>query len=63
MAAITWPGEVIPALTSAWPTSRITATTTYISAFMTGFMKAKIVSTFSWVLISSSLALPKRSFS
>ena len=28
-----------------------------------GFMKANIVSTRSWVFISSSLALPKRSFS
>ena len=57
------PEELRPAPTSAWPISRISATTTYISAFTAGFMKAKMVSTFNWVLISSTLALPKRSFS
>ena len=38
-------------------------TTMYISAFITGFMNAKMMSTDSCVLTSSSLALPKRSFS
>ena len=41
----------------------MTATTIYISAFTRGFMKAKIISVFNCVLISSSLAVPKRIFS
>ena len=41
----------------------MTATTIYISALARGFMKAKMISVFNCVLISSSFAFPKRIFS
>ena len=63
MAAIMLPGETRPARTLFAPNQRMAAMVRFISMLTTGFIKARVSSTFSWVWIRSSLALPKRSFS
>ena len=63
MAAMMLPGETRPAATLFAPYHRMAAMVRFRSMFTTGLMKARVSSTFSWVWISSSLALPKRSFS
>lgn len=63
MAAIMTPGVAPPLLTCRKPERQMAATVRYIKAFIAGFIKAKTTSTPSCVLISSSLALPKRAFS